>query len=106
MGENRKNLCHRIMHSYRTSVYWFNDFNKNFEKQIMSILAFEEYVKKRESLRGSMKINLLSNIHRFANEFKKRMFKTIYNVGLLYHLKNISNEAEDDYLVRQSLRDV
>merc|ERR1712046_391242 len=81
-----------------------NDFAKGFDKKVMQILAFEEFVKKKESLRDSLEISMLDNIGRFNNDFKKRMFKSIYSVRLLYHLKNISMEAENDYQLKKSLK--
>jgi hypothetical protein len=36
----------------------------------------------------------LDNMHRFGEEYKRALFKIVYNVRLTNHLRQVSSEAE------------
>lgn len=46
---DRKNFCHRMKHNYRVSSYWFSEFTKSFDKEVMQLLAYEEFLKKKDA---------------------------------------------------------
>jgi hypothetical protein len=97
LHSSRVTLLYRMKAHYRNYSVKYTEFSREFERDLYEILSWEEAHNKRKSPRKAKYNNgtkLLDNMHRFGEEYKRALFKIVYNVRLTNHLRQVSSEAE------------
>lgn len=94
---SRLTLLYRMKAHYRNYSVKYMEFSREFDRDLYEILSWEESYNKRRS-KGKGKFNygtkLLDNLQRFGEEYKRKLFKIVYNVRLMNYLTQVSGEAE------------
>lgn len=86
--EERISIVNRMKKHYRNVQENFKIFNRDWEKEIMLLMSYEENMRFNQ---GDCAIELADHMAHFTKDFQKSIFKIIYNYRLISHLK-ICNE--------------